>query len=94
MAADIFGLMRDLLREEWKVLAKGKPPDIEPGNHCTKPFTCEFYNFCNKLLPVDHVTNLPGITPKSLEELTRQGIQSIFTAWCARRMVMTMARTC
>jgi CRISPR/Cas system-associated exonuclease Cas4 (RecB family) len=69
--------VKDLIREERKALDRAKPPDIEPGGHCTSPFTCEFYDFCNKPLPVDHVANLPGITPKRLEELARQGIESI-----------------
>jgi hypothetical protein len=67
----------DLIREERKALDRAKPPDIEPGGHCTSPFTCEFYDVCNKPLPVDHVANLPGITPKRLEDLARQGIESI-----------------
>ena len=69
--------VKDLLREEWKVLARAKPPDIEPGSHCTNPFTCEFYDVCNKPLPVDHVANLPGISAKRLEELASRGIESI-----------------
>jgi len=69
--------VKDLLREEWKVLARAKPPDIEPGSHCTNPFTCEFYDVCNKPLPVDHIANLPGISPKKLEELASLGIESI-----------------
>jgi len=69
--------VKDLIREEWKALERAKPPDIEPGGHCTSPFTCEFYAVCNKPLPVDHVANLPGITPKRLDELARQGIESI-----------------
>jgi len=69
--------VKDLLREEWKVLARAKVPDIEPGSHCGNPFTCEFYEVCNKSLPVDHVANLPGISPKKLEELASQGIEFI-----------------
>jgi CRISPR/Cas system-associated exonuclease Cas4 (RecB family) len=69
--------VKDLLREEWKVLARAKPPDIEPGSHCTNPFTCEFYDICNKPLPVDHVANLPAISAKTLEELATRGIESI-----------------
>ena len=69
--------VKDLIREEWKVLAKAKPPDIEPGSHCTNPYTCEFYDVCNKPLPVDHVANLPGISAKKLEELESEGIESI-----------------
>ncbi len=69
--------VKDLIREERKALDRAKPPDIEPGSHCTSPFTCEFHDVCNKPLPVDHVANLPGITPKRLEELALQGIESI-----------------
>jgi hypothetical protein len=69
--------VKDLLREEWKVLARAKVPDIEPGSHCTNPFTCEFYDVCNKPLPADHVANLQGISAKRLEELASQGIESI-----------------
>jgi predicted RecB family nuclease len=69
--------VKDLIREEWKVLARTEPPDIGPGSHCTNPFTCEFYDVCNKRLPDDHVANLPGISPKKLEELASQGIESI-----------------
>jgi len=67
----------DLLREEWKALARAKAPDVEPGSHCTKPYCCEFYDHCNKSLPVDHVGNLPGISSKKLEELASRGIESI-----------------
>jgi hypothetical protein len=45
--------VKDLLREEWKVLARAKAPDMEPGSHCTNPFGCEFYEVCNKPLPVE-----------------------------------------
>ena len=69
--------VKDLIREERKALERAKPPDVEPGNHCTSPFTCEFHDVCNRPLPVAHVANLPGITPKRLEELARQGIEFI-----------------
>jgi CRISPR/Cas system-associated exonuclease Cas4 (RecB family) len=69
--------VNDLIREERKVLARAKPPDIEPGSHCTRPCCCEFYDVCNKPLPVDDVANLPGITAKKLAELATWGIQSI-----------------
>ena len=68
--------VRDLIREEWKVLAQAKPPDIEPGSHCTNPLICEFYHVCNKPLPADHVANLPGMSVKKLEELASRGIDS------------------
>jgi hypothetical protein len=69
--------VQDLLREEWKVLAKAKPPDIMPGDHCTHPYDCVFFDLCNKPLPADHVSYLPGISAKKLEELVNRGIASI-----------------
>jgi predicted RecB family nuclease len=69
--------VRDLIREERKVLVRAKPPDIEPGRQCTNPFTCEFYDHCNKPLPMDHIENLPGISAKKLDELAALGIESI-----------------
>jgi CRISPR/Cas system-associated exonuclease Cas4 (RecB family) len=69
--------VKDLIQEERKVLAKATPPDIKPGSHCTHPFDCVFFDLCNKPLPADCVSNLPGISPKKLEELTRQRIEFI-----------------
>jgi predicted RecB family nuclease len=69
--------VKDLLQEEWKVLARENAPDVEPGKHCTDPSACEFYEVCNKSLPIDHVANLPGITAKKLEQLASLGIKSI-----------------
>jgi hypothetical protein len=74
---DIEQEVKDLLREEWKVLAKSKPPDIEPGAQCTHPYDCEFYDVCNKKLPIDHITYLPGISADKLEELASRRIESI-----------------
>ena len=69
--------VKDLIREERKVLARAKPPDIEPGRQCTNPYTCEFYDHCNKPLPMDHVENMPGISTTKLEKLVALGIESI-----------------
>jgi len=69
--------VKDLIREERKVLARGTPPDIEPGSQCMNPYTCEFYGHCNKPLPMDHVENLPGLSAKNLEKLAALGIESI-----------------
>ena len=69
--------VKDLIREERKVLARAKPPDIEPGRQCTSPFTCEFYDHCNKPLPVDHIENLPGLSATKMAKLAALGIESI-----------------
>jgi len=69
--------VKDLIREERKVLARAKPPDIEAGRQCTNPITCEFYDVCNRPLPREHIRNLPGISDAKLAELKELGIESI-----------------
>lgn len=67
----------DRLAEQWEVLSQSKPPEIEPGDHCTDPFDCEFYSVCNREHPADWVGNLPKINCGRVEELLSQGIDSV-----------------
>ena len=69
--------VKDLLCEEQKVLSRVEPPAIAPGDHCTRPYECVFYDLCNKPLPSDHISYLPGISAKKREELASRGIESI-----------------
>ncbi len=32
-------------------LLKGEEPDVEMGNHCKKPYHCDFYEYCAAILP-------------------------------------------
>jgi predicted RecB family nuclease len=54
-----------------------KAPDIAPGNHCTTPITCEFFDRCNSQLPEDHIRFIPRIHASAMEELGEMGIESI-----------------
>ena len=65
------------LRAAFTVLSMPKAPDIAPGNHCTTPVTCEFFDRCNLPLPDDHVGCLPRIHASAVEELEEIGVQSI-----------------
>jgi predicted RecB family nuclease len=67
----------DRLKEQFRVLNRHKPPDIKPGRQCKDPVLCEFYDHCNPELPGDHVSRLPGIQAKKVEELTATGITLI-----------------
>ncbi len=60
-----------------QVLIKKRPPKIEPGKQCTKPFECEFYDSCNPEQPMDWIGNLYKVSEKKLAELQAQGIDSI-----------------
>jgi hypothetical protein len=67
----------DRLKEQFRILNQSKPPDIKPGKQCEDPVLCEFYDYCNPELPADHVSLLPRIQAKRVEELTAAGITSI-----------------
>jgi predicted RecB family nuclease len=69
--------VRELIREQRKVLAQVQPPDIEAGRQCTDPLTCEFYDVCNKELPEDHIRNLPGLSDQKFQKLKDLGVELI-----------------
>ena len=60
--------VRELIREQRRMLAQAQPPDIEPGRQCSNPFTCEFYDHCNKPFPEDHITNLLGLSSQKFQK--------------------------
>jgi hypothetical protein len=66
-----------LLQEQWDVLAKPKPPDIEPGRQCRFPYQCEFYDCCNERASDDAVSSIPRLGPKKAMLLEEMGITSI-----------------
>lgn len=66
-----------LVHQQRVVLSQSKPPAIAPGPQCKDPVRCEFYDYCNKPLPDDHVSLLPGITAARVNQLAAMGITSI-----------------
>jgi predicted RecB family nuclease len=65
------------LRSELRVLAMPSPPEIPVGPHCTNPITCEFFDRCNRPLPIDHIGYLPRLHASAAEELKDMGVESI-----------------
>jgi predicted RecB family nuclease len=66
-----------LVRLQRLILSQSDQPDIEPGPQCTDPVQCEFFDYCNKPLPDDHVSLLPGIKATRVNQLAAMGITSI-----------------
>ena len=52
-------------------------PDIHIGKHCTKPYNCDFRDYCWKDLPDYSIFNIPGIYTSKKEELYKSGTISI-----------------
>jgi hypothetical protein len=65
------------LRSEFHILSQPQPPDVAPGRYCKKPVRCEFFACCNPEQPLDHVTCLPRINARAVEELKTLGVESI-----------------
>ena len=49
-------------------------PDISIGKHCTKPWTCAFYDYCWQDVPKASVFSIPRLSAKKLDALRTQGI--------------------
>jgi len=80
VTTDIKALEKELpkrIAEQRLVLMNKRPPKIEPGRQCTKPFACEFYDRCNLEQPADWIGNLYRISESKMAELQAQGIDSI-----------------
>jgi predicted RecB family nuclease len=65
------------VQQQLKVLESSEPPSVSPGAHCSNPFLCEFFECCNAPVPVDHVSNLPGIRSARIAAMAAEGISSI-----------------
>lgn len=69
---------------EARATLEGDEPPIEPGDHCTNPFTCSFMAWCGRNLPPAPewpVTLLPDATGKRIaRELLEEGIADLTKA--------------
>jgi predicted RecB family nuclease len=71
------GEIEALALEQWHVLAEPEPPNIEAGAQCKKPQMCEFFDQCNAPVSQYHVSTLPHISAKKLDQLAAMNIESI-----------------
>ena len=65
------------LREQFRILAAPKPPDILTGAHCINPVVCEFFYHCNRPKPDDYIGYLPRLDASATEQLEKMGIESV-----------------
>jgi hypothetical protein len=52
-------------------------PFAEPGNQCSKPYDCEFWDRCTADKPTDWVAHLPRLSAASASQLKALGIEAI-----------------
>jgi hypothetical protein len=67
------------LTKDFKKIGAEDIPDVEPGDQCSYPVTCEFsfLQFARRSVAADHTTNLPGIRSTILAALAQLGVTSI-----------------
>jgi len=70
------GQVTRTLDEQFRMLAKPRPPNIVPSAQCTSPYDCEFYDHCHPEWPDDDVRSL-AIAGSKIEGLRSAGITAI-----------------
>jgi hypothetical protein len=73
MQGRVPGMISDLK----EMLSDSGPPDISPSRHCSKPYECDFYEYCTKEMPEHWIMELSGIKQTKLDELVVMGINDI-----------------
>jgi hypothetical protein len=79
LTAEVLSRQADIpkrVREMREVLAAATPPAVEPGDHCTHPYDCPFWDHCTAGKPARWIYHLPG-GRKAYRELLALGIQTI-----------------
>ena len=57
-------------------IGKKDEPDMDLGEHCSKPYPCLYWEYCSRNLPKPSVFDLYNIRAKKADELYKQGIVS------------------
>lgn len=65
------------LAANWRILSLDNPPEVEPGDQCTNPYECDYYQMCNAEKPSDWIGHLPRISASRLKHFLADGIESI-----------------
>ncbi|HNW99181.1 MAG TPA: DUF2779 domain-containing protein [Bacteroidales bacterium] len=65
--------------DKFKTLLSNKDiPDVEIGTHCSRPYLCDFYNFCRKDIPKNNsIFSIPSLSEREQYSLYKKGITSI-----------------
>ena len=57
-----------------RIVTNKKMPDIDIGEHCHNPYTCGFFNYCRRHIPVDSIFDFSGMHLNKKYELYKNGI--------------------
>lgn len=74
------------IRRQLRVLGRGEPPDVEPGEHCTAPYECPFLGRCWPVAPEHHVSTLYKAGAKTAARWIEAGYETIFDLPATERL--------
>lgn len=74
---DLGSELPGLLRAQRRALEQAEPPDVEPGPQCSDPYECEFFDHCNPAPPITHISFLPRLSDKKMQDLLDLGVNLI-----------------
>ncbi len=63
--------------EMQEALQRDAEPPVAVGAHCTRPYTCPFFAYCNRDAPLHPILELPRASVDLIERLTAGGAESI-----------------
>jgi len=69
--------IRELMKEQFTILGQPEPPQVKPGDQCTNPVTCEFFEHCNPEVPPNHVNYMPGLRSGKIDQLAAMAVTTI-----------------
>jgi predicted RecB family nuclease len=70
-------LVKTCLRDEIDTLRKKQVPDIDIGEHCSNPYSCDFMGHCWRHIPDYSVFDIAGLKAARKFELYQRGIVNL-----------------
>lgn len=80
------------LIEQLVKVVEGDEPEVEPGPHCRRPYSCAFTERCAGRLPKHHIGSLYRLHPTKRDRLERGRIATIPEIPVAFKLTETQAR--
>ena len=69
--------IREQLEAQQLMIQLPDEPIVEPDRHCSKPYQCDFWDYCTRNKPEHWIFQLPGIRQTQIERWRGQGFEDI-----------------
>lgn len=82
LSSTVSGMAKDVaknVKTMHEMLAAKKPPKVEPGEQCSDPYDCQYYEHCTKgmTFPEHPFDELPKLHPNKREALRALGVVTV-----------------